>query len=300
MRRAGLLASLLLALPAEAPAQDTLNLPALENEYLAAKREHEAAFLALEAMESRYEQALEEWSEARSSGDERRITRIFTTVQQMGLEVGTQERRVQEKAEELEAARTRLLSALGQRLESLINQVEAAVDPLEQRQLAAILDDRNRRYLELRAEEPPETALEPMQEVTINPGDTPREILLKAQNLDFKADRHEARLAEVERRLEELREDQRRTRTVSDFVAGLERYDDTRLPVVSPGNRTVDPEPGQPPPGADSLGVEERPLTLEERIQRLEVLREDLTRRVLEIRAKAQRFREHVGGGGRG
>ncbi len=296
-KKAGVLMALLLALPGAVRAQDTLNVPALENEYLSAKGEYEAAFFALEALESRYNQALEEFDVARASGDTDRTNRAFTTVQQLGAEVGTQERRVQEKAQELEGARNRLLEALGLRLEDLIQQRDAAVDPQEQRQLAAILEDYNNRILELRAEEPPETTLEPMQDITISPSDTPMDILRKAATLDFRADQHEARLAEVERRLRTLQADQRRARNVSDFLAGVERYDDTSLPVVSPGARGVNPDPTELPPGADSLSVEDRPLTLEERIQRLETLVQDLTRRMEEIRAKAQRFREYAGGG---
>ena len=88
---------------------------------------------------------------------------------------------------------------------------------------------------------PPETTLEPMQDITISPSDTPRDILRKAATLDFRADQHEARLAEVERRLRTLQEDQRRARNVSDFLAGVERYDDTSLPVVSPPATTFSP-----------------------------------------------------------
>lgn len=293
---------LLILLPGKAPGQEPepLNIPALESEYLAAQGEYQAAFFALEALESRYNQALEAFDEARASGDMDRTNRVFTTVQQLGAEVGSQERRVQQKARELEDARARLLEALGQRLEELIQLRDTTLDEEEQLQLAVILEDANNRLLELRAEEPPETTLEPMQDVTISPGDTPRDIRRKAATLDFRADQHEARLVEVVRRLERLEEDLRRARTVSDFVAGLERYDDTRLPVVSPGNRGVEPETNQRPSGADTLGLQERPLTLEERIQRLELLVEDLTRRMVEIRAKARRFTDIAGGGGRG
>lgn len=295
---ARLLGLMLLFLPGPVAAQqDTLNIPALESEYLSARREYEGAFLALEALERRYNQALEAFDAAKAAEDRDEANQAFATVLQLGAEVGSQERRVQEKADELEAARARLLEALGLRLETLIQQRDSTVDPEEQLQLAVILEDYNNRLLELRAEEPPETALEPMQDVAINPSDTPRDILRKAATLDFRADQHEARLAEVERRLANLREDQRRARTVSDFVAGLERYDDTRLPVVSPASR-VDPEPAELPPGADTLNVSEGPLTLEERIQRLELLVEDLAGRMEEIRAKAQRFRDHAGGGG--
>lgn len=293
-----LLVLVLLTLPAQVLSQDAPNIPALENEYLAAQGEYQAAFFALEALESRYNQALEAFDAARASGDMDRTNQIFTTVQQLGAEVGTQERRVEEKAREMEAARARLLDALALRLEELIQRRDSANDPEEQRQLAAILADANNRLLELRAEEPPETTLEPMQDVTISPNDTPRDILRKAATLDFRADQHEARLAEVERRLSKLREDQRRARTVSDFVAGVERYDDTRLPVVSSGRREVDPEPGQIFPDSDTLRVAEPPLSLDERIQRLEALTADLTQRMGEIRAKAERFRELARGGG--
>jgi len=293
----GLLSLVLLLVPHPALGQDVPNLAALENEYQAAQGEYQAAFFALQALENRYNQALEDWSVARSSQNQNRTDSIFTAVQRMGLQVGTQERRVQEKAGELEEARERLLNALGVRLEELIQERDSAVDPEEQRQLAAILADHTNRLLELRAEEPPELALEPMQEVTISPSDTPRDILRKAEFLSNRADRHEATLAEVDLRLRRLREDQRRARDVNDFVADLERYDDTRLPVVSPGARAVDPEPSQLPPGSDTLAVEDRPLTLEERIQQLEIFREDLTGRIESIRAKAGLFREIAGGG---
>jgi hypothetical protein len=202
-------------------------------------------------------------------------------------------------AEGLREARSRLREALGRQLESLIQQIDSTQDESERLQLADILRDRNNWYLELRAEEDPETALEPMRDITISPSDSPRDIRRKAATLDYRADQNEDRLAEIDRRLEELREDQRRDRLVSDFLSGVERYGDTRLPVGTPGRVTTPPsDPGPLPVGADSLAVEGRPLTLEERIRDLEASRAEMVARIQVIREKAQRFRDLIGGEG--
>jgi hypothetical protein len=103
----------------------------------------------------------------------------------------------------------------------------------------------------------------------------------------------------IDQRLEELGQDLRRSRFVSDFLSGVERYGDTQLPVGRPGSQITPPtDPEQRPPGADSLAVETRPMTLEERIERLEELRTELEERIRLIRAKAERFRALAGGGG--
>jgi len=117
--------------------------------------------------------------------------------------------------------------------------------------------------------------------------------------LEYRADQHEARLEDVDDRLEVFRQDLQRNRRVSDFLSGLDRFGDTRLPVGSPGTQTnPPPDPEQLPPGADSLSVEVRPLTLDERIRSLEALRTELEERIEVIRDKAARFRARAGGGG--
>ena len=293
--------ALLLALwPGSAWPQDVLTIQELELQYSSKVRQHQAAFDAWEAMESRFDRAIDSLNAAEDSGNTARTNRAFTVFRQVAGEISVQKLRVDNIAEEVRIARSTLLSALNQQLEELIQQVDSAVDPQERRELAAILNDRNNRYLELRAEEAPETTLEPMQDIIIDPRDTPEIIIRKAELLDFRANQYEARAAEVGRRLEELRRDQRRARQVRDFVAGVERYDDTRLPVVSPGARTVtSPDPGQLPSGADTLGVEARPLTPEERIQNLDLLQQELEIRLQQIRDKAERFRRQARGGGR-
>jgi prefoldin subunit 5 len=260
---------------------------------------HSAALSAWEALEIRFERALEELSAATASGETDRKNRAFTTVQQVRREIDSQKRRVDEVAEEVRTVRSELLAIYGQRIEELYQEASAATDPQEQRELGAILGDMNNRSLELRAEEDPETTLDPLWDLPLDPRDTPENIRRKAQALDSKADQYAAQLGEIDRRLEELRQDQRRARQVRDFVSGVERYDDTRLPVVSPGGRTTTPpDPGRGSTGADTLGIQTRPLTLEERIQNLELTKEVLESRLQQIRDKAALYRRLAGGRG--
>jgi hypothetical protein len=86
-------------------------------------------------------------------------------------------------------------------------------------------------------------------------------------------------------------------RRSEDFLADFARFDDPTLPVGLPGARSVS-NPGQitPPPGADSIRAEGRPLTLEERIQALEFLQDEIARRIDNIRIRAATLRRLAGG----
>jgi hypothetical protein len=295
--RGWILAFLLALLPGWANGQVVLTIQELELEYSSKVQTHRAALDVWEVLESRYDRAVAETEAAEAAGDAARKNRAFTLFLQLSGEIRDQERRVGELAQEVREARSALLVALGQRVDDLLRQLEEATDPQEEEELNIFLRDNGNRLVELRAEEEPETSLEPMQDVTIDPRDSPADILRKANNLEFRANRYEAQLAGVSQRLEELREDQRRSRRVSDFNADLNRYDDTRLPVVSPANRTTPPpDAAQRPTDVDSLGTNARPMTLEERIESLELLEEELGFRIQQARDKAARFRQRAGG----
>ena len=288
-----------LLLSSAAGGQEDPSIQILEPEYQQAQAEYEAAFRALEALEGRLQQALEDVDEARAAGDEARTNRGYDLVLQLSGDLRLQRQRVDEKAEELRDAGSLLLQALRRRVDELLAEVDSAQDDSERSALAAILQDVNNRRLELLAEEEPETVLEPMRDITISPTDLPIDIRRKAATLDYRAEQHEARLEGIDQRLEELGQDLRRSRFVSDFLSGVERYGDTQLPVGRPGSQIPPPtDPEQRPAGADSLAVERPPMTLEERIERLEELRAELEERIQLIRAKAERFRVLAGGGG--
>jgi hypothetical protein len=298
-RALGIAVALSAFFPSFARSQDNPTLETLEQLYRAAQAGYEAAFASLEALESQWNQAMEEFDAARSAGDQARANALFTVAMQRAGERRVQLQRVANMAERLRDARSALREALGLEMESLILQVDSAQDDAQRLALAIRLEDRRNWYLELRAEEDPETVLEPMRDINISPSDSPRDIRRKAATLDYRADQNEDRLAEIDRRLAELREDLRRDRLVSDFLSGVERYGDTRLPVGTPGRVTTPPpDPGGLPVGADSLAVESRPLTLEERIRDLEASRSEMVVRIQLIREKAQRFRDLIGGEG--
>lgn len=289
----------LLFFPPPVEAQEPPDILVLEPEYRNAQAAYEEAFTALEAMEGRFNQALEDLDSARAANNEAGSERAYALMRRLSGELGLQRRRVEEKAEELREARAQLIEATRSWEDDLFEQLGSIQDPIERAGLTAILEDVNNRRRELSSEEEPETVLRPMGDITINPTDSPRDILRKAQALDLRADRHEARLEDVDARLEVFRQDLQRNRRVSDFLSGLDRFGDTRLPVGSPGTQTnPPPDPEQLPPGADTLSVEVRPLTLDERIRSLETLRTELEERIEVIRDKAARFRARAGGGG--
>ena len=290
----GFLAALVLIFsPLLSLAQETPDIAVLEPEYRQANLEYQAAFNALVAMEGRFNQALEDLDVARAAGDEARSERALSLVMQLSGEQRELTLRLNEKAGALQVARSQLIRAQRQRVDELIAEGDSAQTREEREASVALLEDANLRLLELLGEEEPETALEAMRDITISRTDSPGDILRKAATLELRADQHEARLQANDRRLEELQQDLRRSRRVSDFLSDMERFGDNRLPVGSPGAQTTPPPgPGELPPGADSLGVTTRPMTLEERIRSLEILRVELEERIQLIRDKAARFRE--------
>jgi DNA repair exonuclease SbcCD ATPase subunit len=278
-----------------AVAQDELTLPELELAYRSSLDEYRAAFQALEVLEMRFSRASMAFDSARAEGDRGAQQRALAVTYQLGPEVRQQERRVGEKAQELRAARNRLLEARAQRLAELLAQAEQSRDPVERQELAILVQDMSYRIAELRAQEDPEVALEPEQDITIEPRHGPEDIRRLADHLDWRGDQYVELLSEIDRQLEGLRRDLRLMRQSQDFVAGVERFGDARLPVGPPGARPDrTPDPAQPPGAVALPGSEERPLTLEERIQILVVTREEVFRRIDGIRVKAESFRRQI------
>ena len=122
--------------------------------------------------------------------------------------------------------------------------------------------------------------VEPVPDLVIRPADDTTAIRTKAGMLDVWAERDEERLAYTAQLLTDLRREQSNLRRSQDFRAGIERYGDTRLPVVT----TV------------TQGVVGGDMTYEERIASLESVQAVLIGRIEETKAKAERFRREAGG----
>ncbi len=294
------LAVLLSSLPAYTLAQEELTDTELESLYLAARSEHQSALELLAFLESRHNRALQEFVQARDSGSGERRNAAFTELQTLSGEIRSQERRVGELEEGLTEARRRYKLALRASLDSLLAARARARAPEDSVSLAIRFVDTNNRYQALSLEEDdPAVGAERVSVLIRDLRDGPEDLRRRAAQEDYRAEQYQSLLQEIDLRLGELREDRARDRTARDFMTGLDRYGDTRLPVVPPGSRTG-PErtSGQGAPGADTTGAGGRSLTLEERIQNLETQRGLALERIGEALGNAAQYRRWAGGSG--
>jgi len=278
-------------------AQEELTLPELEGLYRSAMAGYEEAFEVLEVLSSQFDRASLDFSAALVAGDEAAQNRAYAETLRIAGVRRQAQRRVEDKVEELKEASDRLLDATARSLEELLAQADTASDPVDQRALATFVTDTQNRIRELRNLEDPQVTLEPEPDINAAPRDGPAVLRAKATILEVTANQYEEQYAYYARHLEGLRRDQSLLRRSGDFLAGITRFDDPTVPVGPPGARTI-PPPGQvqPPPGADSLGVDGGFLTLEQRIQALEVLQEEITQSVQNMRVRAENLRRLAGG----
>lgn len=278
-------------------AQEELTLPELEGLYRSAMAGYEEAFEVLEVLSSQFDRASLDFSAALVAGDEAAQNRAYAVVLRIAPQRRQAVRRVEDKAQELLVARDRVLDANAQYLTDLLTQADTASNPADQRFLATFVTDTRNRIRELRNLENPQVTLEPEPDINWEPRDGPAVLRAKATILEVTANQYEEQYAYYARQLERLRRDQSLDRRSGDFLAGITRFDDPTVPVGPPGARTI-PPPGQvqPPPGADSLGIEGGFLTLEQRIQALEVLQEEITQSVQNMRVRAEVLRRRAGG----
>ncbi|MFC1662081.1 hypothetical protein ACFL3S_11640 [Gemmatimonadota bacterium] len=276
-----------------AGAQITEALEQRQADFNAARSAYEAARDAQEAMDLRFQRALQAADSAYLSGTQRLIDRAYSAAQQAARELEGLDRRVRETAEGLEEARDQLLEVLGIRIDELLLEAEETTDPDEAFRLASILRDLDNRYAELQALEP-EIEVAVMPEMTADPRDSPQDLLRKARAMDYWGDRFENQLADLDARLEGLQLEQRRDRRLADFLAGIDRFDDTQVPVtVGRTGAETQRDPENLPPGADSV-VAERPI--EEKILDLEALRDRVAEMLRQVRGRADMFRRLAGG----
>jgi hypothetical protein len=278
-------------------AQEELTLPELEGLYRGAMAGYEEAFEVLEVLESQFDRASQDLAGAIAAGDEETMNEAYAETQRIGPQRRQAQRRVEEKAEELRRVRLRLLDATARYLEDLLAEAATEPDSAAQRTLATFIADTRNRISELRSLEDPQVTLEPEPEINPEPRDGPDEYRAKANILEVRLGQYQEQYVFNQEQLDGLRRDQRLLRRSGDFLADFARFDDPTLPVGLPGSRSV-PNPGQisPPPGADTTRAEGRPLTLEERIQALELLQEEIARRIDNIRIRAATLRRLAGG----
>jgi hypothetical protein len=253
--------------------------------------------VALEALgvaERNWNRAVQEADAARAAGDEERLGRALVRAQRQMPPLVSVQRRVEETDSALAESRAALMEAIVQRQDSLLAELDVSTDQSEREALGITMQDLFNRYYELEQEDdaPQVPQFTSLPEIQFDPGDGPEEWRLKADLADRHAANYQSFLGDIDEEVAALRERQRRERNFLDHMASIERFGDIRLPVGPPTRRT-DPVTGELLP--DSLATEERPLTLEEWIEQLLLLRDEVEVQLEQVRIRARLFRERIG-----
>jgi hypothetical protein len=254
-----------------------------------ARADYDAALAAFSVVEQQWSAALEEVNRARRSGDEDALERAFALAQDRAGPLRAQDQRVEEARGALDARRQVLVQVITLRLEQLVAQMDAAPSRQQRTELDLLFRDLQNEMRGLEAEAEDTFRLEPvfLPEVTFDPRDGPDDLRSKAQLLERQAADIDTVLVDTDRRMDALEGRLRIQRQRGDLLAGVERFDDTRVPVVV-GAQSAGGVP------ADSAGVGTRPLTLEERIEELRIYRTQLEVYRDQLLIKAETFRQRI------
>lgn len=279
-----------LAAPGPLPAQTSEEVLAQRRlEYRAARDAYEAAVSAFSVVERRFSAALEQVGRARRAGDQEALEQAFALAQDRSVPLRAQETRVAEVRQRLQEARQDLIDVITVRLGELLAEMDQASSAAERAELDALWRDLANEQERLEAEGGDELALNPvvLPEITFDPRDGPEELEAKAQILERHAAVTDTIIRELDEDIAGLIDRLRIERQRRDFLAGTERFDDTRVPVVTGSGS------GERPAAADSTVVD-RPRTLEERVEALRRYREQLVAYRTQLEVRARQFRQRV------
>ncbi|MCG6957132.1 MAG: hypothetical protein LJF04_14180 [Gemmatimonadetes bacterium] len=261
------------------------------DEYDAAKADFLSAQNAYRVVERQFADALQGLQRARAAGDDAAIDQGLRLAQDRAGPLQAGEQRLDRTKAALDSARRALIEIIGVRQAELVAQMDAAASSQQRNDLNALFQDLNRQLMGLETEAGDALRPQPvvLSDVQADPRDGPMEVLGKAQLLEQLAAQADTAIQDVDRQIKDLTARQRRQLQMNDLVAGLERFDDTRLPVV-----TSAPPSGRAP-AADSTGAGPRPLTLQERIQALQDYRKQLEAYRDQALIRAKEFRRKLG-----
>lgn len=279
------------ASPSVARAQSTEDvLTQRRLEYRAARDAYEAARSAFSVVERQFSAALEQVGRARRSGNEDQLEDALALAQDRSGPLRAQETRVEEARERLSEARQGLVDVITVRLGDLLAMMDQASSAAERSELDALWRDLANEQDQLEAADGEQLALSAvvLPEITFDPRDGPEELEAKAQILDRLAAVADTVIDNLDDDIETLTDRLRIERQRRDFLAGTDRFDDTRVPVVSGGGT-----PQESPAAVDSAAVS-RPLTLEERLATMRTYRAQLVAYRTQLQVRARQFRQRV------
>lgn len=254
------------------------------------RADFEAARTGFNVVERQFSAALEEVTRARRQGNNDALERAYAQAQDRSVPYRDRENRLREARDALVQARQALIEVLEIRLEQLVEEMDAASSAQQRGQLDLIWRDLSNELRRLEAEAGDTFRLDPvvLPEVASDPRDTPDDILAKAALLERQAGVADTLIQVKEREIQALNARLRNQRQRRDFVAGTDRFDDTRVPVVT-GSAT-----GERPNASDSTVAGQRPVTLEERIQFLRDYVDQLASYRDQLLIRARVFRQRI------
>ena len=286
-------------LAAQAPPEDIeVRLRDAELEYDVANGEWETTLSAFRAAEARFQRAIEAVNTAQASGDSDAYEGALARAQREAILLQRQEARELGAREQLASVRSVLMETLALSRDRFYQDAIDTDDPQERRELAALYEDRDREYRELeRASAPPtEISLVVMPELMIDPRDGPDELRMKIGLLELRIREIGDDIKGIDDRVQSLEKRLRQERDLENLVLGVERFDDTFLPVTSPDplSDTTDRD-DQAAPAAEDASVESLDeLSLEDQIERLGLLGEQMFDLQQRMEDKARTFRQRL------
>ena len=277
LRLVALAGGLCAVLPSAATSQDVE-----QSEYRAAESAYNAALSARDLERDLLDDALDEVTEARQSGDQARYERALAIYQDQARELEQSDRELADAAGRLDQVRRSYLLSVLDELDELYEELPQAPDArgrdLIGRRINILLADANQ------LERPIEVDNDPFPAINIEPGDTPDEIRAKADLLERYAAGYDLLVLDIDAQIELVEQRQRHARMVRDFGADLSRFGDLRVPMGRPDATSDNAE--------DLIGGEE----LSQRLEELQQSREFVIERRDVARARAEEFRQRIGG----
>lgn len=275
-----------------------VRLRSAELEYNSAEDEWDAAMSAFRAAEARWQRALDEVNQAEASGDEDAYKQALARFHTQAIQLETQEARERETAERLSELRDDLLAVLAESRDQLYLEALDADTPEEGRELAALYQDRDNRYRELEREGAAPGRIQPvtLPEVTFDPRDGPDEIAGKIKLLELRIRQIDVQITAIDERVEALEKRQRQERDLQSLIVGVERFDDTFVPVTSPDplSDMTDRDSDDAAVVGDSTVVSLDELSLQQQIEGLRLLREQMFDRKLFLENRTEGFRQRL------
>jgi hypothetical protein len=277
--------------PGPASAQTTEQLLGQRRlELRAALATFEAARRAYNVEERQFSTALNNLYLAQRQGDSGEVERARAEAHERSVPLGDREVRLNEARDSLVRVRQALIDVIEVRLEQLVDQMDRATNSARRNELDALWRDLFNELQQLEAEAGDPVRLAPvvLPAVASDPRDTPEDKMAKALLLERLAGVADTLIQQTEQEIETLNRRLRDQRRLGDFMAGTDRFDDTRVPVVTgaPGGTRL--------PSADSTVAGQRPITLEERIEALGESLEQLRSYRDQLLIRARVFREQV------